>query len=75
MKKQELINAMSEMLEQIKDVDSQEDAINVLKGSKLGEMYVGCLNDKDIKDIYDKKAANAPVPSVDEVTEMMMKGV
>lgn len=75
MKKQELINAMSEILEKIKEVDSQKDTVDVLKGSKLGEMYIGCLSDKDIKDIYDKKAANAPVPSLNEITEMMIKKV
>lgn len=72
MKKQELISAMSEVLEKIKEVDSQEDTVSVLKGSKLGEIYIGCLNDKDIKEIYDKKTANVPVPSVDEITKMMM---
>lgn len=75
MKKQELISAMSEMLDKIKESNSQEDTVNILKGSKLGEMYIGCLDDKDIKDICDRRAANVPVPSVDEVAEMMIKGV
>lgn len=51
MKKQELISAMSEMLDKIKESDSQEDTVNILKGSKLGKMYIGCLDDKDIIDI------------------------
>ena len=72
MKVQELMDAMKEMLEEIKDVDPQKDVAEILKSSKLGEMYEGCLSNEEIRNIPNKKAAKEPIPGVDEIAKMMM---
>lgn len=72
MKSQELVDAMKEMLEEIKEIDSQEDVSEIFKRSKLGEIYEGCLSNEEIKNIPNKKAAKEPAPEVDDLVKMMM---
>ncbi|MDU7363900.1 hypothetical protein [Clostridium sp.] len=72
MNSQELVSAMKEMLDEIKEIDPQEDVTEILKSSKLGEIYEGCLSNEEIKNIPNKKAAREPTPGVDEIAKMMM---